>query len=52
MLISGGKSHYIKAKERAISLSKLIRSGVLDSNDTKIANFLVDDLNDALKRWK
>ena len=48
----GGKSHYLKAKERARSLAKLANSGALSTSDKKLAQDLIDDLNDALKGWK
>ena len=48
----GGKSHYLKAKERVRSLTKLVNSGTLSASDKKIAQDLINDLNDALKGWK
>lgn len=48
----GGRSHYLKAKERVRALTKLVNSGSLSASDKKIAQDLIDDLNDALKGWK
>lgn len=48
----GGKSHYLKAKERLRSLTKLFNGGALSDDDKKISLELIDDLDDALKGWK
>ena len=48
----GGKSHYLKAKERVRALTKLVNSGALSTSDKKIAQDLIDDLDDALRGWK
>lgn len=45
----GGKSHYLKAKERAVSLQKLIKHGNLNAKDAKIAKSILTDLENALK---
>lgn len=47
----GGKSHYIKAKERVRALKKLIGRRTLSSGDEKLAKSLIDDLENALKGW-
>lgn len=48
----GGKSHYLKAKERVRALTKLVNSRTLSMSDEKIALDLINDLNDSLKGWK